>query len=294
MQVKCRNKTFEVFDKEEAQKLGINFTQDWRNSKKGDWILTSDDKVLQVLNKRITSKKSHKKAITFIRIGYGEVPTYKPGIFSREYKDWHWENGHKYDLIKDVKPTLKQSMFVNKLIELADIDSTGMWSYESIVNAYQNVYRDNNPTSSLQRGLHILRKQRVKEHMSKLMKDKFDDIGVSDEYVAVKYKHFIEDEDISAGVRLNALNKVSELKGHTIKETQQIEGTSIYALSDKDKKVLKAASIKISDTQIKEFLQTGDNDGTTKNKSSKSKNDVNKIRHKNKRIKSSRKESHSE
>jgi hypothetical protein len=287
LEVKCRNQIFEVFDKSEAEDLNIVFSDDWRNAKKGDWILTSDDKVLKVLNRRETTKKSHKKPIIFIRIGYGEVPTYKSGIFSREYKDWHWDNGHRYELVKDIKPTLKQSMFVDKLIAIGDIDKDGMWSYESIVNAYQSTYKDNNPTASLQRGLHILRKQRVKEHMSKLMKDKFDDIGVSDEYVAVKYKNFIEDEDISAGVRLNALNKVSELKGHTIKETQQIEGTSIFALSDKDKKVLKAASIKISDSQIQEFLQDGDENGTIRNKNTKSKNASNKIRHRKKNTGSS-------
>ena len=293
MQVKCRNQIFDVFDKKEAESLNIIFTSDWRNAEKGDWILTSDDKVVKVLNKRTTIKKSHKKPITFIRIGYGEVPTYKSGIYSREYKDWHWENGHRYELTKDIKPTLKQSMFVDKLVELGDIDKEGMWSYESIVSAYQNVYKDNNPNTSLQRGLHILRKKRVKEHMSKLMKDKFDDIGVTDEYVAVKYKNFIEDDDISAGVRLNALNKVSELKGHTIKETQQIEGTSVYALSDADKKVLKAASIKISDTQIKEFLQDGDKNGVNTDKSTKSTDVIDKTGHKKKRIRSKRSKAHS-
>ena len=287
MEVKCRNQIFDVFERGESKVLGIKYRKDWRNASKGNWIITSDNKVLQVLGRRETKKKSHKKPIIFIRIGYGEVPTYKSGIYAREYSDWHWDNGHRYDLIKDVKPTLKQSMFIDELIKLGDIDKKGMWSYESIVSAYQTTYKDNNPTSSLQRGLHILKKKSVKEHMSKLMKDKFDDIGVTDDYVAVKYKNFIEDKKISAGVRLNALNKVSELKGHTEKETQQIEGTSIYALSDSDKKVLKAASIKISDKQIEKFLQGEEDDGIDRNSSSKSKNDSSKTRHGKKSIRGS-------
>lgn len=288
MEINFRNKVFDVFDKDECPLLGLKYTEDWRNANRGDWILTSDEKVLQVLNRRETKKKSHKKPITFIRIGYGEVPTYKSAIYAREYSDWHWDNGHRYDLIKDVKPTLKQSMFIDELIRLGDIDKKGMWSYESIVSSYQTVYKDNNPTSSLQRGLHILKKKRVKEHMSKLMKDKFDDIGVTDEYVADKYKNFIEDKKISAGVRLNALNKVSELKGHTEKERQQIEGTSIYALSDSDKKVLKAASIKISDSQIEQYLQGEEEYGIDRNASTKSKNDKSKVRHRKKDTRSSR------
>ena len=98
--------------------------------------------------------------------------------------------------------------------------------------------------------------------MSKLMKDRFDDIGADDDYIAIKYKNFIENEKISAGVRLNALNKVTELRGHFNKEVQQIEGQTIYALSDTDKKVLKAASIKISDKQIEQFLENGELNAT--------------------------------
>ena len=282
MEVKCRNKVFDVFDKEECPVLNLHYREDWRNAKKGDWILTSDDKVLQVLNRRKTNKKSHKKPIIYIRTGYGEVPTYKSSIYAREYKDWHWENGHRYELVKDIKPTLKQSMFIDKLIELGDIDAKGMWSYESIVTSYQSIYRDNNPTTSLQRGLHILKKKKVKEHMSKLMKDKFEDIGVTDEYVAVKYKTFIEDDDISASVRLNALNKVSELKGHTDKETQQIEAKSIFALSDNDKKMLKAASIKISDKQIETYLENGELNGIIKNKGTEHSDDNSKARYRKK------------
>ena len=174
-------------------------------------------------------------------------------------------------------------MFVDKLIELGDIDKGGMWSYKSIVNAYQSIYKDNNPTTSLQRGLHILKKKKVKEHMSKIMKEQFDDIGVTDEYVAVKYRDFIEDDEISAGVRLNALNKVSELKGHTVKEVSQIEGQAVYALSDKDKKMLKAASIKISDDQIQNFLKNGALDGIVEDENTNDRVKKNKTRHIKKR-----------
>ena len=118
--------------------------------------------------------------------------------------------------------------------------------------------------------------------MSKLMKDKFEDIGVTDEYVAVKYKTFIEDDDISASVRLNALNKVSELKGHTDKETQQIEAKSIFALSDNDKKMLKAASIKISDKQIETYLENGELNGIIKNKGTEHSDDNSKARYRKK------------
>lgn len=47
MEVTCRNKVFDEFTVEEAKILGIKYKEDWRNADKGDWILTSDDKVLK-------------------------------------------------------------------------------------------------------------------------------------------------------------------------------------------------------------------------------------------------------
>ena len=45
--------------------------------------------------------------------------------------------------------------------------------------------------------------------MSEQMKDRFLNIGVDDDYVANKYKNFIEDCGSPANTRLQALNRVS-------------------------------------------------------------------------------------
>jgi hypothetical protein len=87
VEVKCRNIVFDVFTKEEATTLGIKYKKDWRNADKGDWILTSDNKVLQVLKKRQENKKDRKKPVVYIRTGYGEVPTYKSNIYAYKYND---------------------------------------------------------------------------------------------------------------------------------------------------------------------------------------------------------------
>ena len=52
MEVQCRNRVFDVFESSEADDLGIKYSADWRNASKGDWVLTADEKVLQVLGRR--------------------------------------------------------------------------------------------------------------------------------------------------------------------------------------------------------------------------------------------------
>ena len=79
MEVKCRNKVFEVYDISQAEEKELQYTDKWREASKDDWIVTSDNKVLQVIGRR-DYKKDRKKKVYLIRTGYGETPTYKPQI----------------------------------------------------------------------------------------------------------------------------------------------------------------------------------------------------------------------
>lgn len=252
-QVKCRNNFFTVYEPEEADKEGIAYTKEWRSAKKGDWILTDDGSVLQILNVRKETKKNSKKPIVYVRIGYGEVATYKSNIYAKQYPDYQWDRRYKYDLLRDVKPTVKQTAFVNNLAQFGELGNDGMWTPESIVSCYQNIYKDNNPTNAWRRGIAILRKKQVKEQMSDLMKDKLDDKGLDDDYLAERYKEFIEGEDIPANVRFNALKSVTELKGHFDKRIEELESKSIIQITDGDKKAIQAHRMYISDQQMKKL-----------------------------------------
>lgn len=262
MEVTCRNKVFDVFTAKEAKILSIKYTEDWRNARKGDWILTSDDKVLQVLKRREENKSDRKKPVVYIRTGYGEVPTYKPNIYAYKYNDY-WEKDWNYDLVRDVKPTVMQTEFVRKLAKFGEFDEVGEFTQDSIVKAYQSIYSDNNPTMSLKRGRAILKKKSVRNIMSEFMKDKFDNIGVDDDYIADTYKEFIENSKMPANVRLNALNRVSTLRGHDDKRIEQLEGSTIIAMSDGDKKLLAEVRKTLSDEELEKFMQKGEFDGIT-------------------------------
>ena len=72
------------------------------------------------------------------------------------------------------------------------------------------------------------------------MKDKLIEKGLDDDYVADRLKGFIEDKNAPHSVRLQALNKASDLLGHNNKKVkkEQVQET-VMILSDDDKKQLK-------------------------------------------------------
>lgn len=242
MQIRCRNKIFEIYTVEEAAEKKIAYTTAWRSAKKDDWILTSDKKVLQVIGRTKLNTKT-KKPVYAVRTGFGKTPTYKHNIYAAKCPDYHWDTWLKGKMTRTVKPTVLQQTFLTYLVENCQPDKKGMWIASDLIQAYMAIYQDNNPTSALKRAMWILRKDTAKEYISMAMKDTLIDKGLDDEYIADKLKGFIEDKAAPHAVRLNALNKASDLLGHNKKIKSEDTTEQIIMLTDADKKELKGKQI---------------------------------------------------
>lgn len=250
MQIKCRNRRFDIYTKDQAESKGIIFSTNWRNANKNDWIQTSDGKVLQVLGRTKLSTKT-KKPIYAIRTGFGKTPTYKHNIYAAKCPDYQWDVYLKGKLTRLVKPTVLQTTFLEYLVENCKPDKKGMWIASDLIQAYMAVYQDNNPSSSLKRALWILRKDTSKEYISMAMKDQLIEKGLDDEYIADKLKGFIEDKAAPHSVRLQALNKASDLLGHNKKIKKENSQDTVIMLTDEDKKQLKSEQGPFSTNLIK-------------------------------------------
>ena len=204
MQIRCRNRTFDIYEKAAAESKGIETVPNWRLAAKDDWILTADLKVLQVLGRTKLNTKT-KKPIFAIRTGFGKTPTYKHNIYAAKCPDYQWDVFLKGKLTRAVKTTVLQQAFLEYLVETCQ----------------------------------ILKKDSAKEFMSMKMKDKLIEKGLDDDYVVDKLKGFIEDKGAPHSVRLQALNKASDLLGHNIKVKKEQVQETVMILSDEDKKKLR-------------------------------------------------------
>ena len=248
MHKKCRGKEFDEYTLDEALKLNIIPIDNWRDAEKGDWIFTRDEKVLQCLGRRSVNPSNVKKKYVFIKTGYGDTGTHKSNISAFKQPDYDRD---KYyfgkDLVKDVRPTAKQRAFVDNLFMNGEMDDNGMWKADSIILAYQSIYRDNNPEQSLRRGMMVLKRKHIKEYISMNMRDKLSSMGMDDDWVAEKYRDMI-DGDIPPATKLNALNRVSDMLGHLAKEKKEEQIEGVFALSDGDIKKLASVRKTIAET----------------------------------------------
>jgi hypothetical protein len=234
---------FPIYNIEEANNLGISYrTVNWRNAEVGEYILTTDKKVIQVID-RVMEKPHHaRKGTDYIITGFGRHPVSKNSIFASTVQD---KKGQRVD----VRQTTKQKIFADYLIEYGISNDYGMWDAESIIQAYQAVYQDNNSTNSLKRGLSILHKQHIQTHIAIKMNIRpiLIENSIDDDYIINGYKALLEGSDVPHATKLNTLNRLSTLLGHDAKDrTETTE--QVVMISDGELKKLAGYRKKIAET----------------------------------------------
>ena len=256
MQVSCRGKSFDIYSLDEYMKddwNGPSVVSDWRKADKGDWVITSNDFVMEIVGRRKKKMKTHKKPYYLLKSGFGEHPTYKKHIFAEKQANYHRNQYEGKDLVRNVKTTALQASFADKLSADFAPDKSGNFSSQDIVNCYMSTYMDNNPTQALRRGTNLLKRKYIKERISMNLRDKLIEQGLSDEFVVEKYRELIDGGDTPHNTKLNALNKVSDLLGHSIKE-KETSSQSIIMISEGDKKLLAQVRKELSDKEINQLM----------------------------------------
>jgi hypothetical protein len=226
MKVRCKKREFEVYTPHEAADLGIKYRTDWRNAEVGDWILTDDDKVVQItVRRKLIQKykgKPYKKPTIFISTGYGQIPTSYGKIFARPISQRRRDAPKK-----NVRATTKQKDFVEDLAITGEIGPSGTFTLESVINSYRATYEDNNDNQALLRGRGILKRKWVKQFMSNKMNEQFEKLDWNDTKVAEEYIAMYGSDDVPASVKKQILDRISHLKGHDIEEKEKETGAEM-------------------------------------------------------------------
>jgi|TARA_R110000744_G_scaffold224184_1_gene342791 hypothetical protein len=258
MKVTCKGKEFEQYECDEINALGIKTVENWRDAEIGDWIRTHDDKALQVTGRRFKTLKGKRKQITFVRTGFGETPTYYAKVYAKQQKDWSGNDLIYKQYVRNVPATVLQKQFADYISKYGELDKNGKFDTASIVDAYTSAFSDNNPKQALRRGVRILRKKYISDRISVNIRETLLEHGMDDNWIVSQYRDIIDSSPPNA--KLNALNRVSELLGHTAKE-KEAKTQNIIMISDGDKKLLAEARQKLSDKDIGRLMNVVKNKG---------------------------------
>ena len=217
-----------VYDLDELPS-DIKYKSNWREGDKGDWVLTDDDCVVQVLfrgtMKNFTGTKENPYIRTICGTYYcspritmtGAIPD---NIYSISGKNHYKVLNNRKNL------NAKEMMFVRYI-------STG----DSVVEAYMKSFPTNNEKYAERRSQELYKTNRVQNMISEEAKKALEEEGVTHNYLIGAAKHVVDNCEKDSD-RLRGIEYLSKVSGLLDKEQKKEQLTVFQGFTDEQIKSL--------------------------------------------------------
>lgn len=189
------------------------YLKDWRKAEIGDWVLSDDACIIQVLRKNALTKPRGKVRVVYT-VGtctgtFSTSPKTKMDTIKRD---------NIYSMSgKETRDTFKnRSKITSNETLFASLLTRGV----SPEDAYLKVYRTNNKKyAKLQAGI-LVKSERIKKAMKEELKPVLQALGISPELVLQGIKNIATDEEAKHSDKLKALFELGEIL--ELKETNKV------------------------------------------------------------------------
>lgn len=182
-----------IYSVSEAEEYNVPYNICWREGKTGDWVLTDDDFVLQVLHRGAAGNRE------FVRTCIG---TYVVGAGSRldtEPRENRWTFSGKNPGAKRMSSRLQ--------MVLQDIAVNGT----NPVEAYLKVFKTKSRAAASNRIYRIMKTEEARKFMRKETRGALDELGMDELWILSQYKELIISETVNDNAKVSALNKVVDI-----------------------------------------------------------------------------------
>jgi len=193
------------------------FIEDWRKSEIGDWVLSDDDRIIQILGKKIYKVKNSNRLQTFIRTVVGTFVTqsskmdtdlttrvYPQGRYQIGKTHANWRTKHKYrtNLSGHEKRLIKR-----------------LFDGEDPVKAYYEEYNSKLLHIAEKKLKNLLKQPRIiGAIMGKSPSELAEDLGIGIKDQLLKYKELLEKTEDDK-IKLEILEKLGEVVDINEKKT---------------------------------------------------------------------------
>lgn len=202
-----------VFDVGDEIPSGIDVLDNWRYGKVGDWVLSDDGCVIQVLRRCLLSNKS--KSHYSIGTVTGTFSTGSRSMDTEPREDRYSISG------KSPNNLLKNRDRLTKNEILFSHELTRGLSPE---DAYIKVYKTNDRSYAKLRSGVLIRTERIKKAMKEELKPVLESLGISPEMILTGIRDIALDGEAKHNDRLRALFELGEIL--ELKETQRVTEVS--------------------------------------------------------------------
>ncbi|MAH43344.1 hypothetical protein CL614_06560 [archaeon] len=225
---KVKGRRHTVYDSSDEAPSDIKTGTDWRLSGIGDWVLSDDDCIIQILRKgsmlRSKGKERKREWVGTCTGTFMCQPNVKMDTSRR--KNIYSFGGEKYideRILSRRKLTKSETLFVQYLV-----------SGFSPRDSYLKAFPTSNERYAMLRSGQLTKTERIQTEMKKELKPLLTKLGIDEEYVLNGIKdtaNMAEKED----VRLRALFKLSDildLEDKSVAKVTQLTGAVFQGFSD--------------------------------------------------------------
>ena len=206
--------------------------ESWRVGQEGDWVLTDDDNVVQILKKARYGKVDVVRCIT----GTYDIDSREPMTSDIPENIYSFSRQSVYKSFKNRKNVnSKEFLFAQYIARGVDVTKSYLKAFDTKKEPYAK-----------KRAYELMKSERVRKMVSKEIKDILDSEGVTPNYIIQVFKQ-VTDLAERDGDRLRALESLAKISGLFETESKSEQLTVFAGFTDEQIKA-------ISDGQSKKLI----------------------------------------
>jgi len=196
----------------------VSMVSDWRHSNKGDWIITDDKKVCQVLHLGVMKKSDRIKETTFIRTIIGSF------ICNKNVKMQGKMRVNMHTFATDGKsPSVRKrerKHATSKEFLFAKYVAKG----DDVVDAYMKVFPSKNKNYASSQAKVLLKTDRIKSLVREEINKYLDEAEITPKYLLEGMRDIIDKQESTDRDKITALNTLMKISGmmDTEKKTESL------------------------------------------------------------------------
>ena len=190
----------------------------WKKGNEGEWVLTDDNCVVQILKKGyITDKKGKKNP--YIRTICGTYSVDSKSVMEGKVA----ENIYTFSRTNEYQRFIRKEGVTSREVLFAQYIASG----SNAISAYKMAYTTDNESYARTRSTQLLKTKRMQDMISEEVKKVLDEEGVSPNYIIQRYKQ-ISDIGENDAVTLRALDSLAKISGLFNTEEKKSEQLTVW------------------------------------------------------------------
>jgi len=189
----------------------INFN--WKKAREGDWVLSDDDRVIQLLkvSKSInhpSDRKNYKYADGWVRTVVGTFLNHKNTVMDTDFS----AHPNRYTFSKTIKDTNKRVRQRDNVTKKERLFATNVAVGMGAVKSYMDAYKELNYDKAKNKAAVLLKQERVMKEVEKGVLDVAKEMGVDHEYIFRSLKSLAE-TSVDENIALQSLKEMGKAIG---------------------------------------------------------------------------------